>query len=232
MKRKINRLLPLFLAVIIFIAGFFLVRSDFFKIKSISCELDRYPCPLIYEPVLVGLHNQNILQISRLSLNRQLQALDPSLAEVNLRRTLPDKIYLKLTRRLALARIESADAQVYFMDSKGEIFTTLADSNNQLPVISVPGDKPISLGQSDFGNSLFKLITALNEYFIASQKIIWLPPQTIELQTAKGPLAVINLEKDISASIAALQYILSGFKIDEALPAKIDLRFDKPVLSY
>ncbi|MEK7622709.1 MAG: hypothetical protein AAB430_02460 [Patescibacteria group bacterium] len=231
MKRKIKRFFPLFLAIVIIAVGFFLMRSDFFKIKSIGCELDQYPCPLIYEPVLVGLHNQNILQISSLSINRQLQALDPSLAEINLRRTLPDKIYLKLTRRLALARIESADAKVYFMDSKGEIFTG-QQTSSQLPVINVPADKPVSLGRSDFSDSLFKLITALNEYFIASQKITWLPQQIIELQTAKGPLAVINLEKDISASIAALQYILSGFKIDEALPAKIDLRFDKPVLSY
>lgn len=231
MKRKIKRLFPIFLALLLVAAGFFLSRSNFFKIKSIVCELDQYPCPLIYEPVLVGLHNQNILQISRQTINRELQALDPSLDEVNLSRSLPDKIYLKLTRRSALARIESADAKVYFMDSKGEIFTG-QQTNSQLPVINVPADKPISLGQSDFGNSLFQLITALNEYFITSQKITWLPQQTIELQTAKGPIAVINLEKDISASIAALQYILSGFKIDEALPVKIDLRFDKPVLSY
>ena len=79
---------------------------------------------------------------------------------------------------------------------------------------------------------LFKFIIALNEYFISSQKIIWLPPSIIEMQTAKGPYVVINLEKDISASIASLQYILSGFKIDEVLPVKIDLRFDKPILSY
>lgn len=252
MRRKINRLYPLFLVLLIVSAGIFLARSNFFQIKSVTCELDKYPCPLIYEPVLVNLHRQNILNLSRGTITQQFQALDSGLAEVKLQRTLPDKIHLKLIRRSAVAKIEMVDGldfsslnssasatisgifngTVFFLDNQGAFFPGLTETNSQVPVISLPAEKIISLGQSDLSQSLLSLINALTEYFISSVKIIWLPPAIGVIQVSRGPYAVIDLEKDIFASAATLQYILSGFRIDEVLPVKIDLRFEKPILSY
>lgn len=259
MPRKINRtacrlawLFPLFLAVIILSAGIFLINSRIFDIKKVSCEMDQYPCPLIYEPILVSLHQQNLLKLSNLTVTNQFQTLDPGIASITLRRTLPDKIKLTLNRRVALAKLELTDnldfsgltssasatisgtfsGRIFFLDQKGEVFSGASEINNQLPVVKVPADKIITPGSSAFSQIIFKLITALNEYFVSATQIIWLPPALSVIQVTAGPYAVINLEKEISASIGSLQYILSGFKIDEALPVKIDLRFDKPVLSY
>lgn len=213
--------------------GLAVQRSNFFQIKSITCELDTYPCPLAYEPVLVSLYQKNILKITPTDLLSNLQAFDSGLAEVKLRRVLPDKIHLKLIRRQTLARIEAPDGLVVFLDNQGEIFPSLTtEASRKLPVIKLPDDKPVLMGPSELGTSLRQLIKALDEYFIASQQINWLSPQIVEIQTVKGPLVVLNSQKDISSAIASLQYILSGYKIDEVLPVKIDLRFDKPILSY
>lgn len=41
-----------------------------------------------------------------------------------------------------------------------------------------------------------------------------------------------NLEKEIESQVLSLQFILSRAKIEGRLPKVVDLRFDKPVVSY
>ena len=51
--------------------------------------------------------------------------------------------------------------------------------------------------------------------------------------TLSGNLFVLfSKEKEYASQVASLQFILSRSKIEGKIPQKIDLRFDKPVLTY
>ena len=45
-------------------------------------------------------------------------------------------------------------------------------------------------------------------------------------------LVLFSKEKEYASQVASLQFILSRSKIEGKIPQKIDLRFDKPVLTY
>lgn len=49
---------------------------------------------------------------------------------------------------------------------------------------------------------------------------------------SSGLTCVFSLEKNLESQLASLQFILWRSKIEGEYPTKVDLRFDKPVISY
>lgn len=76
-----------------------------------------------------------------------------------------------------------------------------------------------------------KFQNLLGQHNLQPQTLIF-SEKTIEA-TFPGELQVLfSKEKDLKTQVASLQYILLRAKIEGRLPKKIDLRFDKTVVSY
>ncbi len=56
--------------------------------------------------------------------------------------------------------------------------------------------------------------------------------ESFEATLSGNLLVLFSKEKEYSNQVASLQFILSRSKIEGKIPQKIDLRFDKPVLTY
>ncbi|KKS04034.1 MAG: hypothetical protein UU56_C0011G0028 [Candidatus Curtissbacteria bacterium GW2011_GWA2_41_24] len=54
----------------------------------------------------------------------------------------------------------------------------------------------------------------------------------VVIYNQQGQLAIFSSKKDKEVQVDSLQQVISKAKIESAKIAKIDLRFDKPVISY
>lgn len=233
---------PLFVIFLILVLLFF--GRNFFNLKKIDCELDHYPCPLVLEPFLAGLSNKNIFFLKRTDIIKQLSQLDPTFTRIQVAKIIPNRISIKLEYRQPIAQIKIVNnlefiglnstasatlsgeitGQAWFIDKAADLYPVKPNQSNSLPLVFVP---------KDFNNQLIaQTIITLNNYYVGFDLLAWLDKFTIIVKTNLGPYAVIDPSKDVAAATAYLQYILNGLKIGERLPSKIDLRFDKPVLTY
>ncbi len=88
-------------------------------------------------------------------------------------------------------------------------------------------------GQSRPLANVAKLINTLSAYYVSFVEIARLPNEPVYVVvTGSGEEAIIADASDFAAPVASLQFILTNIKMGESKPVKIDLRFDKPVLTY
>ncbi len=227
-------------------------RLKIFNLKKISCKLDNHPCSLELEPILVTLYDQNIFKLDKKTLSNQLSQFDPTLTDISISKKLPNQLTLDLKRRLAIAQLvvasklefdslgstasASLSAQItdqfFSLDKSGDVFKKDQANQSQLPQILVPDSSNIDLGITPFTQTIATLINTLSQHYLNWQTIAWLNLDQVIIQTNLDIYAVINPQKPINSTVASLQYVLSNIKIDSKVPSKIDLRFDKPILTY
>lgn len=242
-----------------FFPAFFLVisivilsRLSIFSLKKITCQLDQYPCPLNFEPVLVNFYQRNIFTLKKQQVVSTLTAFDADLAEVEVVKKLPNQLLITLKRRQPIAQLvpflnldfigrdSTASAtisgemtnQFFQLDKSGEIFMAGHQPTSLFPLVAVPEDFNFELKVSPATQQISQVIQSLQEHYVSFHLLAWLNQSLAVIKTSLGSYAIINPSQSIKPQIASLQFILSGIKIGESLPKKIDLRFDKPVLTF
>lgn len=220
------------LAVILLAAVASLSRLGVFKVKNIDCRLNHYPCPMSLEPVLLNFIGQNIFSFSRAAAIRQFNTFDPTLTEIKVSKSLPDRLNIDLIRRLPLARIKTGDnSGGFYLDKTGFVYAqTLA--GQPLPEVWWPQELELGEGESPLSRELARLINTLSAYYVSWESLTRLPEAVYLIKTTAGAEALLPAEADFAGRVGSLQFILTNIKMGEALPTKIDLRFDKPILTY
>jgi len=251
-KIKLKTIWPFLPALAIIAFVVLISQLNIFNIRKISCLLDTHPCSLELEPFLVNLYGSNIFTFDKKRLNNQLTQYDPTLADITINKKLPNSLVVNIKKRIPIAKVISTldlefaslnstksatisgmvTDQFFHLDKSGEFFSSLNLVDLSLPTILVSDHHQIINGSSNLSNNLVKLITALKTHYVSFLKIAWLPTDQIIIQTQLGPYAVLNSDQPLNSAVASLQYILTNIKIGQELPTKIDLRFDKPVLTY
>jgi len=215
-------LLPWLLLVLLIIA---LSRFKVFAIKKIDCDLEGYPCPLAYEPALVGLSGKNLLTVKTIGVVSYLQAIDPTLVDIKINKALPNSVSVVLKRSPAVAYVVTNDSW-FHLDVQGNLVALPEKPSLVLPLVKLQANlsvEPLKLSE---------LVKALSAAPISFAEVSWESENLALIKTTLGPQALINPSQPISPAIATLQYILTNLKIGEKLPTIIDLRFDKPILNY
>ncbi len=244
--------LAFFPAFFLVISILILSRLSIFSLKKITCQLDQYPCPLNYEPALVNFYQKNIFILKKQQVVSTLTAFDTDLAEVEVIKKLPNQLLITLKKRQPIAQLapflnlefigleSTASAtisgemtnQFFQLDRSGEIFMTNHQPTSLFPLVAVPETFNFELKSSPATRQISQLIQSLQEHYVSFNLLAWLNQSLAVVKTSLGSYAIINPSQSINPQIASLQFILSGFKIGESLPKKIDLRFDKPVLTF
>lgn len=251
--KKIKKIAFAFSPVLVLIIlGLTISRLSIFSVKKINCQLHKYPCPLNYEPVIVGFYHQNIFILKQQQIINSFMAFDTQLAAVKVVKKLPSQINITLTRRQPIAQLvpflnlefvgldSSASAtlsgemtnQLFQLDKSGEIFMVDHQISALFPLVAVPEGFNFQQKLSPVTQQISYLIQSLQEHYVGFNLLAWLHQSLAVIKTSGGSYAIINPSQTINSQIASLQYILSSFKIGESLPKKIDLRFDKPVLTF
>ena len=251
-KISIKFLWPIFPALVLIGLVILLSKLQTFNIQKVTCQLDDHPCSLEFESVLISFYNQNIFKLNRSQVVGKLTQFDSTLSDIKLKKQLPSTLNIFMQRRLAIAQLipvenlqfeglnssQSATLsgqildQFFRLDKTGEIYQKVNQKNPQLPEVLVSTSFPLSLAKIDLTEKLAKLITSLNLNYVKYSRLAWLSSNQIIIHTSLGPYAVLDSTQNLDSAVASLQYILTNIKIDSKLPNKVDLRFDKPVLSF
>lgn len=240
-KRKLNHhtrrylwpVLPTLLIVAIVILA---SRLKLFDVGKITCLYHQYPCPLSLEPVLVKLSGQNLFTLQTKNLTADFQALDKNISQVQVKKSLPNKLSIDIVSRSPLAQAvvdsSSETPTIFLIDENAQAFLQLNKTLPQIPTINWHKDQPLSLGSNLALQQITTLIKLLSDYYISFTALNFNQDGSLILQTTLGSQAQFLLSGDLAKQTATLQYVLSNLKIEEKVPAKIDLRFSKPILTY
>lgn len=248
--------LVIILALVIILTSFFVLRSDFFKIKSVDVESDKLTCTDSEKiKSLSNLLGQNLLFVNLTKTKEVIVGKFFCIRDLKISKGFPDKAKLIVSGRKAKAiflvlkpqgATESAtifniatpsakelkDAEKFEVDTDGVVFAK-GDQRFDLPKIYYYGEN-LTLGKR-ISEALIGAIKILNnlrniglEYKDGKIKDgIFL----VAFSTDK-PIVVFKLGQDVNDQLASLQLILRQAKIEEKEVEFIDLRFDKPVARF
>jgi len=256
-KRRLNKislkfLWPLLPAILLIGLTVLLGRLQAFNLKKISCHLDNHQCSLEFESFLVGLVNQNIFKLKKSQVSNQLLEIDHNLSDIKIKKTLPNSLSIDMKKRIAVAKIIAVEDlefigltstqsatiagtindKYFYLDKSGEIYERKVFLDEKLPIVLLKESENLKLGVSDIGLFFSNLISTFNAHYVNFEKLAKVSKNIIIIKTSLGPYSIFDQNKSIVLQAATLQFVLSNIKIEEAMPIKIDLRFDKPILTY
>lgn len=169
---------------------------------------------------------KNLLLLRTDKLEASLMVEYPLLSSIKVSKRYPHTLVIAAMTRKPIARIST-----FFLDRDGFLVDE-KKSSDTLPLLDLPV-VPIAIGSKLSDPAV---VTALG--FVAKVH----PAITIERiirndstsLIAKTPTTDILFTHNANteAIAATLQTLLAGFKIKGTLPARIDLRFDKPVVTF
>lgn len=220
--------IPIFISLFI---GFYLfLRSEPLLIKNIVVTTD-YDIAANSELVriLENTRNQNIFWLNDKTISEQIKATDPKIKEVLIQKKFPGKILVEIKSRQALAAIAVAD-KFFLVDKEGLVFDEKKEIGG-LPILNL-GLQNISVGSRI--DNRYKSIFLTLEALRGKDKIsrILAAEEELKIEIEGGTLVLFPLQNEVETKVNALQTILDRFRIEGKRPSKIDLRFEKPIVSF
>lgn len=240
-----NRLVSLITSLaIVIVVIITLQKSELFLIRKISCQLDDFPCPQVLQPLLTNLHKQNLLTLNSSKIKRELIDLDPLFGQITISKHLPSSLSIIIIRQFPVAQLVlvetdqldsliSSDSASLSAELTGSVFNLDRSGKTYQPHVPPPPTLPV-IYTSSLDSSIWvaQLVDALQQHYVSYQSLAWVNQQLAVIQLSSVTTAWLDPQKNLTIQVASLQYILRGSKIDEEIPTKIDLRFDKPILTY
>jgi cell division septal protein FtsQ len=237
-KRKIIPLIKLISLIagfcLIFLAIFQQLRSDLFKINQVICFENDHPCPttLLFKVNSLVL-GKNILFLSPQKVEEEILSQLPKIEKVKIEKKLLHQITIHLAKKKAIATVEF-ESQYYQVDYRGTILASL-DQPSDLPLLVV---KELSLSPDGGQIETPAILTSLDCLYqllfggIDLRRAEVTDSRYLSLSLKAGPTVLISLEGEVKKQVDSLQLILARAKIEGKQVKVIDLRFDKPVITY
>lgn len=237
-RRLINfgkLLLEILLIAGLVIGGVWVYKSDYFRIKKITCLKDEFPCndEIIY---FADLKKLNLLTTNFNQIFNKIKDNIPAVESIKYNRHLPDEIIINLIMRQPLASFSYDQSSWYLVDTNYFVYKQVMVKPNNLPEIKISRtDYHLIVGQSiknEVLNKVLLLIEELKTSFSYFKEIELSSSSTITVFLQESVIASFSGQKAIRPQVDSLQFILRQSKIEGKVPSFIDLRFVKPVLRY
>ena len=169
-----------------------------------------------------------IFFVSASKLKKELQEKFPCTSGINLQKVYPATIKVEIATAGPIVKIAES---VYSLTVDGKVIEN--NSQVQLPVIYLPAGVNIENRQIIDENSLFAVkiasLLARTDFRVAAIRVLG---QEIVAYDAKQVTAHFSSQKDVSEQVDSLQQTVAAARIDGDKITRIDLRFDKPVITF
>jgi len=219
---------------LIIFSFFQLLRGNFFKINQVICLDNQHPCQAELWFEVNGLVlGKNIVSLSPQKTKQLIKDELPGINQVEIKKKLPDKLIVHLTKRKPIAVVE-ANKEYYQVDYQGVILAKL-DQPADLPLIA-SGEVSVAVDNHQLESSV--ILSSLDFLYqlliknIEARRLEITDSRELTVFLKTGPKVLISLDKNIKEQVDSLQLILERAKIEGKQIELIDLRFDKPVISY
>lgn len=162
---------------------------------------------------------------------KELISQNPVLADLKITKRYPSTLVITPTIREPFARLYGKERAV-LLDAQGIVLADAGASTIPLPRINVPAEG-LRVGQKVTDKSVNQSLTFLSgtKDILSSHEFTSLDGGSIRASTEQLDI-LFTQDADLSTLIPTLQTLLNGFRIKGTLPAQIDLRFDKPVVTF
>lgn len=248
-----KKIFPLFLFLAIFIFLFF---GPLTKIKKIECQEEGIKCQTETEEKLKRLvEEKNFFLVSEQKIKKEFLKENPFKKEIEVKKVFPQKIKFQIRKRKPIAGIakeleiggqESTSSgkltpqfeinkEIFLVDIDGFLLEKTEKTDLPLILIKQKDNFNLELGKTIDNSQMIKALEILNQLLLNlfEVKVARLEmPGKLEVWLKNGVLAIFSLNKETKVQVDSLQFILSRSKIITGTIKKIDLRFDKPVISY
>ncbi len=180
---------------------------------------------------LSQLNNANLLFLDLQKVSLNLQQLNSSFLTINLSKKLPSTLILAIVNRKPVAKIQVGN--IYkFIDHEGILFTD-DDTFSDLPLINI---SQISINKNQKADwRVLKALAFIEEGVRQSIKIEQISGSDSDndfiIKVSNGMEIVLPYTKDLGVKASSLQLIILRFRIEGKNIARIDFRFDKPVVT-
>jgi hypothetical protein len=173
----------------------------------------------------------NLWLIDTDKLKLQILKDNREINSVLLAKKYPDTLELTVILKKPIA-ILTTTTRIILLDCSGIAIGSMTSDYVNLPEINLPLNS-IPDGeiyqQTDLRAALNFLCQLPSDFRV--NKVTALDDQSLQAQTLKTSI-IFDLNSDIGQVVSTLQTLLAGFRMKSDMPKQIDLRFDKPVVTY
>ncbi|TSC54302.1 MAG: cell division protein FtsQ [Microgenomates group bacterium LiPW_16] len=241
MKRRGKKILfkiffPLFLISLLALI-YFGLKLEPFLVKNIVVTTDYDPAEnkeLV--KILENYRGQNIFLVNEKELVERLKSKDIKIKEVKVLREFPGKILVNIEKRQALAAISSGN-NFFLVDKEGLVFGEEQQVSG-IPVLSF-GEANEQIGLQNIGigsriDERNKNVLVILDSLKGKEEVqsVTVMEGEIQMRLRGETLVLFSATSEVNTKINALQMILTRFRIEGRKPSKIDLKFEKPVVTF
>ncbi len=224
-------LIKIFLALLFVLVLIFFWQSGLFEISVIDCKNEGFSCSDKEKELFNFVLGRNIFFIKKEEILNEIRFKDISLKKITLKKKFPNCLIVRLEKREPLV-VLSSGKDYFLLDEEGFVFSLDKRENSVLPVVEVDKNQGISLGTQVQGQTAksLELVKALESFFLPFEKVVVEKDNFVV--HFSGFRAVFSSSEDFFIQAGSLQLLLQSSKINEHTgKLKIDLRFDKPVIT-
>jgi len=174
--------------------------------------------------------NKSALFVSTQKLTIDLKNKFSCIEDVKIKKRFPVKTIIEIKVKKSVAKIEGTNFVVL---ESGQVEEAKNDKDK--PTIYLPGDLTPQLGQKITDQNVLlalKIGALLLKSDFITANIRFLPQGDIAVYNNQGVAIIFSNQKGQDTQVDSLQRVQASSKIDATKIAKIDLRFDKPIIVY
>lgn len=227
-------LLVLFLIALIFGIWFVLFKSSFFTVKNIRITGTKSFVNQAdaYEVVKEKVFGKSLFSFDTVGLEENL--LDTFLGSkaVKVYKVYPGTISIEFQERIPLALVYREDSEHFMVDEDGYVLGIVDEERTNLPRIKYEGDTRVGeFVDKNMVPIYLELVSALSEQKVKVSSMSFYPKYA-RLYVSEGVETLISNDKNKSDSVKILSELLRQLGLEGKKVAKIDLRYDKVIVSY
>ncbi len=229
MKRLPKLTIVIFILVVALTFGLLFIFNSYFSVKHIN---------VIGEGTLKGLaifQNKNILFLSKEDTEKTLYIANPHIKRVRIEKKYPDELVIVTEKAEERAVLIVANG-FYVLSTEGRVLEKRRDDKSGVPHINLYQKMPFQSFQ--VGDMLDNSDIVLSLFFIDKLSLLGIKTNTVDINGIDMILLksgeeeyIFSSKKDKNEQYDDLKLILERFKIDNKTFKKIDVRFDKPIVT-
>lgn len=222
--RRFGRMIAILLLIVVLtrIAKY---CADLFTIQTIEVVTNNVEIMLD-----VKKFPKNLLFFPTHAVEKELLSTYIFLSRVHIQKKYPSTLIMELAVRVPIASLISSNRQVQ-LDMHGVV---LGDETIEHDLPSIIFDVPvIQIGSVLQDSRVLQALQfiALMGKFLNIEEITDHDSASLRIKTGKTDIYIPH-DGDLSSRVISLQSLFSGFRIKGVLPRVVDLRFDKPVITW
>jgi len=213
--------------------GFWVFTGDLFKIKNISCQQKGLPCDEKIITLFQEALGQNIFLLKTRYLQEKIIKMTPQYRRINIQKRLPETLVITIMPREPFAKVEASNGKQVMVDEEGRVLETTA-YNLKLPKLLVYV-LPQAYDQLLVDQKLIaglELIKLLQNSYLNFEYISYPNETTLTVIMSDRVIASFSAQKDLNTQVDSLQYILRHSRMKDKEIRTIDLRFQKPIITF